>query len=58
MYPYGVYTDAACETLTDESVKCAFTIKPGYVFPGDDPMTLHRQTIYGYTTFEEFLAML
>lgn len=57
-YPYGVYTDAACEALTDEGIKCAFTIKPGYVFPGDDPMTLHRQTIYGYTTFEEFLAML
>jgi len=44
--------------LKETGYKMAFTIRPGYVCPGDDPFRLKRLGVYPETTLEDFARIL
>lgn len=57
-YPYGAFNDETIELLKETGYKMAFTIRPGYVRPGDDPFRLKRLGVYPETTLEDFTQIL
>ena len=48
-YPYGHYTDMARTVLRQQGITLAFTVTPGNVKAGDDPLTLSRWDMYQYS---------
>ena len=48
-YPYGHYTDMARTVLQHQGITLAFTVAPGNVKAGDDPLTLGRWDMYQYS---------
>lgn len=46
-YPFGFYNGAVAAPLAEAGVTAAFTVEPGYVRPGDNPMQLHRIPVFG-----------
>lgn len=47
-YPYGHYNDLARKVLQQQGITLAFTVVPGNVQAGDDPLTLGRWDMYQY----------
>lgn len=45
-YPFGAHDDEAVSALRSEGVTAGFTVQPGYVRSGDDPLRLKRQIIW------------
>ncbi|HHW42456.1 MAG TPA: polysaccharide deacetylase family protein [Desulfotomaculum sp.] len=41
-YPYGSYDQNTMEILRKKGFRLAFTMQPGWVQPGDNPLALHR----------------
>lgn len=57
-YPFGAFSEEVIEMLKITGYKMAFTIRPGYVYPGDDPFLLNRFGVYPETTLEDFIWLL
>jgi len=57
-YPFGAYNDEIIRMLQETGYKMAFNIRPGYVYPGDDPFQLKRLGVYPETTVEDFAWIL
>lgn len=45
-YPFGAHDEEAVETLRAAGVRLGFTVAPGRVARGDDPMRLSRLVVY------------
>lgn len=57
-YPYGKYNSSTIKLLKELGFKMAFTTKAGYVRPGDNPFTLKRQSVFPWTTIEQFAKLV
>jgi peptidoglycan/xylan/chitin deacetylase (PgdA/CDA1 family) len=58
-YPYGDFNQQVVATLKKAGYRMAFTVRQGFVHPGDDPMTLKRLTVkpsYGIQQFGQLLV--
>jgi peptidoglycan/xylan/chitin deacetylase (PgdA/CDA1 family) len=55
-YPYGETNYSAVYRLVKEGYRMAFTVKDGYVRPGDDPMYLRRITVTNETDFPKLFS--
>lgn len=57
-YPFGAFNEETIKMLKDTGYKMAFTIRPGYVYPGDDLYRLKRLGVYPETKLEDFIRLL
>lgn len=53
-YPYGAYNNTCIETLKENDIKMAYTVKKGYVTRNSDPYKLRRFVISPTTTMDQF----
>ncbi|WP_051331032.1 polysaccharide deacetylase family protein [Aneurinibacillus terranovensis] len=53
-YPYGKYNETDIAILKNLGFRMAVTTKPGYVYPGSPKYELPRNTVYPYTTINQF----
>lgn len=51
-YPYGHYNTAVQTILEQQGILLAFTVSPGHVHAGDNPMALNRWDMYQYSIEE------
>ncbi|WP_046226144.1 polysaccharide deacetylase family protein [Paenibacillus dauci] len=56
-YPYGEYDPKMVYDLKMNGYRMAFTVRPGYVHPGDDPMYLPRMNVTSTTTVKHLLNL-
>ncbi len=54
-YPYGDFDERMLGILKQNGYRMGFTVRPGTVHPGDDPMTLNRLTV---STATDLAALL
>jgi peptidoglycan/xylan/chitin deacetylase (PgdA/CDA1 family) len=54
-YPYGDRNDAMARKLVENGYRMAFTVKQGFVEPGDAPMYLNRLTVTSDTDLSVLL---
>jgi len=57
-YPYGDYTDACIQAVSDAGFLCAVTTEYGRVYPGDDPLALPRMRMSHGQSLAEFISMV
>jgi len=57
-YPYGDYTDACIQAVSDAGFLCAVTTEYGRVYPGDDPIALPRMRMSHGQSLAEFISMV
>lgn len=56
-YPYGEYNPQMVYDLKTHGYRMAFTVRPGYVHPGDDLMYLPRLNVTSTTTVKHLLSL-
>lgn len=56
-YPYGEYQDQMIYTLRENGYRMAFTVRPGFVHPGDDLMHLPRLNVNSHTELKHILNL-
>ncbi len=56
-YPYGEYDPQMVYDLKRNGYRMAFTVRPGFVHPGDDPMYLPRMNVTSTTTVRHLLNL-
>ncbi|WP_322906661.1 polysaccharide deacetylase family protein [Paenibacillus campi] len=56
-YPYGEYDPQMVYDLKRNGYRMAFTVRPGFVHPGDDPMYLPRLNVTSTTTIKHLLHL-
>ncbi len=54
-YPFGSYDDKMIYYLKENGYRMAFTVKQGFVQPGDSPLELKRLTVTSSTNLEQLL---
>lgn len=55
-YPFGVHNDIIRRIIRDETgIKLGFTVRRGYISPGDDPLLLNRINVSPRWTLEDFI---
>jgi len=54
-YPFGVHNEIIRQVIRDKTgIKLGFTVRRGYVKPGDDPLKLNRINVSPRWTLEDF----
>ena len=57
-YPFGDYTDACTQAVSDAGFLCAVTTEYGRVYPGDNPLVLPRIRMTHGQSLNEFISMV
>ena len=57
-YPYGAHNIAALSAASRSGCRLGFTVEPGFVRPGDEPLKLPRQGVFPWHGMEQFAELL
>ena len=57
-YPFGDYTDACVQAVSDAGFICAVTTEYGRAYPGDNPLVLPRMRMSHGQSLAEFISMV
>lgn len=57
-YPFGAYDRQVVAAAEAAGLTLGFTVREGFVVPGDDLLRLRRQPVFGYHSLDDLAAML
>lgn len=57
-YPFGQYSPTLLQEIERQGYKLGFTVTPGYIRPGHNPLLLNRFTVSSLLTRQQFQAIV